>query len=136
MTAFSAMKYLVDSDWVIDALVSIPTAITPLRHLTSDGIAVSMLTFGELYEGAYGSQNPQAEVARIQQFLSGYPVINLSDAIMDQFAKTRSQLRSQGQMIPDLDLMIGVTAVVHNLTVLTRNVRHFGRIPGLTLYRP
>ena len=130
------MNYLVDSDWVIDALVNIPTAITPLRRLAKDCIAVSILTFGELYEGAYGSQEPQAEIARIQQFLSGYPVINLSDAIMDQFAKTRSLFRSQGQMIPDIDLMIGVTGVVHNLTVLTRNVRHFGRIPGLALYQP
>jgi predicted nucleic acid-binding protein len=64
---------------------------------------VSVLTFGKLYEGAYGSQNPLEEIARIQQFLSGYPVVNLSDAIMDQFAKTRSQLRAQGQMIPDID---------------------------------
>ncbi len=130
------MKYLLDSDWVIDALVNIPSAIAPLRQLAKDGIAVSILTFGELYEGAYGSQHPQAEIARIQQFLSGYPVVNLSDAIMDQFAKTRSQLRSQGMGIPDIDLMIGVTGVVHNLTVLTRNVRHFGRIPGIVIYQP
>ncbi len=130
------MKYLVDSDWVIDALVNIPTAITPLRQLAKDGIAVSILTFGELYEGAYGSQDPQAEIARIQQFLAGYPVVNLSDAIMDQFAKTRAQLRSRGMGIPDIDLMIGVTGVVHNLTVMTRNIRHFGRVPGITIYQP
>jgi predicted nucleic acid-binding protein len=35
-----------------------------------------------------------------------------------------------------LDLLIGVTAVVHNLTIMTRNVRHFGRIPGLVMYTP
>lgn len=130
------MKYLVDSDWVIDALVGIPTAIAPLRNLVKDGIAVSILTFGELYEGAYGSQNPQAEITRIQQFLSGYPIINLSDALMEQFAKTRQQLRVQGMGIPDIDLMIGCTGIVHNLTVMTRNVRHFGRIPGIMIYQP
>lgn len=130
------MNYLVDSDWVIDALANIPSAITPLRQLAHAGIAVSILTFGELYEGAYGSHDSQAEIGRIQPFLSGYPAINLSEAIMARFAKTRAELRMRGKGIPDLDLLIGVTAVVHQLTLLTRNVRHFGRIPGLTIYRP
>lgn len=130
------MKYLVDTDWIIDGLANIPDVITALRTLARDGIAASMISFAELYEGAYGSRNPQAEIARIQQLLTSYPVINLSYAITDRFGQTRAQLRAQGLLIPDLDLLIGVTAAVHNLTVMTRNVRHFGRIPGVTLYRP
>jgi predicted nucleic acid-binding protein len=127
------MKYLVDIDWVIDALANIPAAITPLRQLAHDGIAVSMISFGELYDGAYGSRVPLTEIARIQQFLSSYPVINLSDAIMDRFAQTRTLLRSQGMLIPNMDIL---TALAHNLTLLTRNVRHFQRIPGLARYQP
>ncbi|HEY7909570.1 MAG TPA: type II toxin-antitoxin system VapC family toxin [Thermomicrobiales bacterium] len=127
------MKYLVDIDWVIDALANIPAAITPLRQLAHDGIAVSMISFGELYDGAYGSRVPLTEIARIQQFLSSYPVINLSDAIMDRFAQTRTLLRSQGMLIPNMDILI---ALAHNLTLLTRNVRHFQRIPGLARYQP
>ena len=100
------MKYLVDIDWVIDALANIPAAITPLRQLAHDGIAVSMISFGELYDGAYGSRVPLTEIARIQQFLSSYPVINLSDAIMDRFAQTRTLLRSQGMLIPNMDILI------------------------------
>jgi predicted nucleic acid-binding protein len=82
------MRYLIDTDWVIDALANMPTAITPLRQLPQDGIAVSMTSIGDLYDGAYGSQAPHAEIARIRQFLSSYPIINLSDAIMDRFAQT------------------------------------------------
>ncbi len=130
------MKYLVDTDWIIDGLANKSDAITALRTLARDGIAVSIVSFAELYEGAYGSQNPQGEIARIQQFLTSYPVINLSDVITDRFGQARAQLRSQGRLIPDLDLLIGVTATVNNLTVMTRNVRHFGRIPGVVIYRP
>jgi tRNA(fMet)-specific endonuclease VapC len=130
------MKYLVDTDWIIDGLANIPDALTALRTRARNGIAVSIVSFAELYEGAYGSQNPQSEIARIQQFLSSYPVINLSDAITDRFGQVRARLRAQGTLIPDLDLLIGVTAVVHGLAVMTRNVRHFGRIPGVALYRP
>ena len=44
--------------------------------------------------------------------------------------------RRQGQLIPDLDLLIAATALHHDLTLLTRNIRHFNRIPELRLYQP
>ena len=55
---------------------------------------------------------------------------------MEQFARIRARLRRQGQLIPDLDLLIAATAVTHGLTLVTRNRRHFERIPELALYRP
>ncbi|MHB8645383.1 MAG: type II toxin-antitoxin system VapC family toxin [Thermomicrobiales bacterium] len=130
------MKYLVDTDWIIDALANVPDAITTLRMFARDGISISIVSYAELYDGAYGSEHPEAEIARIQQFLGSYPVIGLSDAIVDRFGQTRSRLRLQGMLIPDLDLLIGATAIIHNLTVMTRNTRHFGRIPDLVIYRP
>ncbi len=53
---------------------------------------------------------------------------------MDQFAVLRADLRRRGQLIPDLDLLIAATALSHDLALLTRNVRHFARIPGLRIY--
>jgi tRNA(fMet)-specific endonuclease VapC len=54
---------------------------------------------------------------------------------MEVFARTRADLRRSGQLIADLDLLIAATALHHDLTLLTRNVRHFARIPGLRLYQ-
>jgi tRNA(fMet)-specific endonuclease VapC len=53
---------------------------------------------------------------------------------MEIFGRTRSGLRRAGQLIPDLDLLIGATALHHDLILLTRNRRHFTHIPGLRLY--
>jgi predicted nucleic acid-binding protein len=39
------------------------------------------------------------------------------------------------QQIGDLDLLIAATALEHNLTLLTRNVRDFQHVPGLKLYQ-
>lgn len=64
------MKYLVDTDWIIDALADIPDAIAALRQVARDGISVSIVSLAELYDGAYGSRSPQAEIVRIQQFLA------------------------------------------------------------------
>ena len=45
-------------------------------------------------------------------------------------------LRRQGQLIPDLDLLIAATALAHDLTLVTRNRHHFERIPDLRLHSP
>jgi predicted nucleic acid-binding protein len=55
---------------------------------------------------------------------------------MERFAYLRAELRRRGQLFPDLDLLIAATALQHDLTLLTRNVRHFNRIPDLRLYQP
>jgi hypothetical protein len=38
------MSYLLDSDWVIDALGDVPDAVTPMRRFAPAGLAVSILT--------------------------------------------------------------------------------------------
>lgn len=126
--------YLLDADIAIDALAGRQRALHLLTRLAPDGIAISIVTAGEIYEGAYGAADPAARLAAYRRFLHTFPVLDLTDAIMERFAQTRAQLRRAGSLIPDLDLLIGATAVHHDLTVLTRNARHFGRIPGLTIY--
>jgi predicted nucleic acid-binding protein len=95
---------------------------------------VSIVTLGEVFEGAYHHPNPQQHLAGFRRFLSGFTILGLSDPIMELFAQTRHTLRRQGNLIPDLDLLIGATAVHHGVIVMTRNRRHFSRIPGLQLY--
>lgn len=42
-----------------------------------------------------------------------------------------AHLESRGEIIGIEDILIGATAVQHQLTVVTRNTRHLERIPGL-----
>jgi tRNA(fMet)-specific endonuclease VapC len=130
------VRYLVDSDWLIDAFTGIPTAVDLLAQLRDDGLAVSIISYGELFEGAIGAPDSAAELARFRRFLARLTLMALDDAIMERFARIRADLRRQGQLIPDLDLLIAATAIHHELILLTRNVRHFARIPELTLYQP
>lgn len=130
------MRYLVDSDWLIDAFIGVPTAINLLARLRGEGLAVSIISYGELFEGAIGASDPAAELARFRRFLARLPLLSLDDDIMEVFARIRADLRREGQLIPDLDLLIAATAIHHQLIRLTRNVRHFVRIPELKLYQP
>jgi predicted nucleic acid-binding protein len=54
---------------------------------------------------------------------------------MERFAFIRGELRANGQLIGDADLLIAATALEHDLTLVTQNLHHFNRIPGLKLYQ-
>jgi predicted nucleic acid-binding protein len=130
------MRYLVDTDWVIDAFIGSPNSVHELDRLSDDGLGVSIITSGELFEGAFGFPDPQARLTQFRILLNRFTTVPLSDPIMEVFARTRAQLRRSGQLIPDMDLLIAATALDHDLTLVTRNRRHFARIPDLTLYQP
>lgn len=129
------MRYLVDSDYLIDAVGGVPSAVRTLDRLSDQGLAISIVAVGEIYEGAFGFPDPEAMLAAFREFLDDYVVLPLTDPIVERFARVRADLRRRGQLIPDLDLLIGATALQHDLALLTRNVRHYGRIPGLTFSR-
>jgi tRNA(fMet)-specific endonuclease VapC len=61
-------------------------------------------------------------------------VLPLNRSVMRRFAAVRRDLRSRGQLIQDMDMLIAVTALHHNVMLVTRNRSHFQRIPGITLY--
>jgi len=62
--------------------------------------------------------------------LTLFPV---DEAASRTYADMRAVLEKRGQRVPDLDLLIAATAKTHGLTVATLNVRHFARIPDLSV---
>ena len=50
---------------------------------------------------------------------------------LDLYAKEKTRLRKTGTPVDDFDLLIGVTSVTHNLTLVTNNSDHFKRIKGI-----
>ncbi len=130
------MSYLLDTDWAIQALHGRAAAVATLGRLTPHRVAVSVVTLGELHEGAFRSSNPIAHIESLRRFLHPYPMLNLNEPIMQRFGEYRAFLRRRGALISDFDIIIGATAVHHGLTVLTFNVRHLERIPDVRLYEP
>ena len=128
------MSYLVDSDIVVEWLRGRASATTLLEDLAPDGIAISLITYGEIYEGIYFGNDPKRSVQVFQTFLRAVGVLPLNRLIMRRYAQLRGTLRQQGTLLGDPDLLIAATAIHHDLTLITGNVRHFQRIPGLTLH--
>jgi tRNA(fMet)-specific endonuclease VapC len=129
-------RYLLVTDWIIDVLNGQEHAIETLLELAPHGLALSLISYGELFEGAAFSRNPQVALAVLQTFLTGKEVFPLTTAIMEQFALVRGQLpRKLRQQIGDMDLLIAATALHHGLILLTRNLKDFQHVPDLHLYQ-
>lgn len=66
-----------------------------------------------------------------KEFISFANVIPLTDEIADVAIELRRQVSIK---LPDA--VIAATALAHNLTLVTRNVKDFERIEGLRIYNP
>jgi predicted nucleic acid-binding protein len=69
---------LVDTDWIIDHLSGVTAVTTRLTELRPAGLAVSIISLAELYEGIHYSRDPVRSEASLQQFLTGLPVLSIT----------------------------------------------------------
>lgn len=129
------MRYLLDTDWVILGLKGNHEAERLLDSLAPDGLSISLITYGEVYEGIIYGRNRRLNEAGFRQFLHGVEIVSLNRSIMRRFARIRGDLRQRGLIIGDPDILIASTALYHDLVLVTRNHAHFQRIPDLTLYQ-
>ena len=128
------MQYLVDTDWAIDYMNGISQVVERFDELLPDGIGLSIISLAELYDGVFGAEDRQRAEQGLQDFLDAVDeVVPLADPVCRIFAMERIRLRTAGNRLDDLDLLIGSTAIHHGLTLLTNNRRHFERMEGLNI---
>ena len=102
-----------------------------LAELAPEGIAIRFVSAAELYDGVINGRNPERDEVALRIFLSGFEIIDPDLETCRIFAQEKGRLRAAGTPIADFDLLIGATALRHDLTLLSNNRRHFGRMPGL-----
>jgi tRNA(fMet)-specific endonuclease VapC len=127
------ISYLVDTDWIIDHFSRVKKVTRKLQELKPDGIALSVISLAELYEGVYYSKDPGRSEETLQTFLGDFSVLQIDEEICRVFGKERGRLRRQGKTVSDFDLLIASTCLYHNLTLLTNNKKHYGRVEGLNI---
>lgn len=126
------MKYLLDTSVIIDHLRGKKTLeVTFIEQ----GSAISVITQAELIYGAYKSKKPQVALNKTKSFLKdlGIESIALNERILESYGKTKVQLEKKGQKLDEFDLLIAASALALNLTLVTRNIRHFRRISQLKI---
>jgi tRNA(fMet)-specific endonuclease VapC len=125
------IRYLIDTDWVIDHLNAIERVVTRLQELRPQGLALSIISLAELSEGVYYSRTPERSQQALNAFLEDVSVLGIDEEVCKIFGRERGRLRKVGQLIGDFDLFIAATGLHYGLTVLTNNRQHFERIEGI-----
>jgi len=127
-------RFLLDTSIIIDYLRGRGEQVALVDTLDGELVS-SSICMAELYEGVYRVTNPEDVLSSVEQFFAGlsavYPV---DQAIAREFGRLRASLHKEGERIEDLDVVIAATAIAHQCTVVTKNVRDFIRIPHLRVH--
>jgi tRNA(fMet)-specific endonuclease VapC len=97
-------------------------------------VAISVVSIVELTHGIYRAKSDQDRQRRKdfgQEIQRSMVVLPLTTAIAELAGRIEGEQAVRGISIAFEDLLIGVTALHLGFEVLTLNVRHFQRIPGL-----
>ena len=124
------MAYLIDSDIMVDFTRGVSNAVDYLQSL-GPACRISSITALEMIAGA----RSQREVADLDLLISIYEQIAPTEDIMRRaYYLLKTHGRSAG--LHTLDAVIAATALEEDLTLATRNRKHFQTIRDLKLEVP
>ncbi len=130
MESLEASKIVVDTDVIIDYLKKKqPGAELLKKAYRNYRLHVTSVT---VYELMYGVQK-SGKTGLINRLLDYVTVIPFDGPAAKKAAALHHALVSKGMDIGVKDAFIAAICEVHKLPLLTRNVKHFNRIPGLKL---
>jgi predicted nucleic acid-binding protein len=128
--------YLLDTNVLSEVIKKRPSAavLARLRAVSQDALFASSVSVMEMRFGALRSQAGPSLWQRIgRDVLSRVGIIPFGEAEARRAGEILADLVDHGAVIGVEDAMIGATALVADLTVATRNVRHLGRIRDLAV---
>jgi len=127
-------RYLLDTDTCIYLRKRRPPAVVErFRTLQQGDVLMSVITYGELRNGALKSSAPDAALANLERLAELIPVQALPVEVAEHYGLIRSKLERAGQVIGNNDLWIAAHALALGLTLVTNNTQEFSRIPQLPL---
>src|SRR5205823_6071786 len=107
-------------------------AVDLVGHLAGQGIAVSIVAYGEVYEGPLSISSSGDRRSQLDEFIATVDLVAPDLDLARRYAEIRLQLRARGLLIPHNDMWIAATAQAHHLTLVSRD-DHFRRVPDLRL---
>jgi tRNA(fMet)-specific endonuclease VapC len=122
---------IADTDVLIDYLANKGEAEVVERLLRRGLLRTTVISRFELLSGA----KDQKQLARLLQFLEAVPSLALDEEAADVASDIRRVLDRSGKSIGMADSLIAGIVVRNGGVLLTRNYRHFERVPGLRLAR-
>lgn len=126
---------VLDTDMIVGLIRKNQDALEKLQELAGKGDAVktTVVNACELYKGAFLSKNPSREQRRVDELVRNMGHISLSMDLAPAIGQISAEMKRAGTPMDDFDIMIAVMTTEAGETLITRNVKHFERIKGLSV---
>jgi tRNA(fMet)-specific endonuclease VapC len=126
--------YTLDTNTVSAVLRGEPHVLTKLASTVTEGNAITLnaVSYFEVRRGLHLPLFKQ-KLHRFLSFAQACDLLPLNLAALDAAAAVYQRLRQQGSILENADILIAATALSHDAILVTRNLKHFGRIEGLRL---
>lgn len=124
------LAYMLDTDTVSFALRGRWQVANRLLQQRPSELCISSITLAELRYGAEMKRSRKLH-RLIDTFLEAITIAPFDGAAADRFGVVAASLARRGTPIGGYDTLIGTHALALGLTLVTNNVKHFEKIPGL-----
>lgn len=116
------MNYLLDTNIVSYYLKNNLIIKNKLKDINSNHfVFISCITYFEIKRGLM-AVNATKQMEKFAEFCQDYQIIFLDDlAILEKASEIHANLRSRGLMIQTEDILIGATAIIKNLIVVSND---------------
>lgn len=124
--------YLLDTNICIYLINQRPEAVLQrFAMLKPSQVSLSIITWGELYYGAYKSEKLQHNLANLQQLSGLLEVLPLPVSAAEHYGQVRASLQRVGRPIGGNDLWIAAHALAEGYVLVTHNTKEFDRVDSL-----
>jgi tRNA(fMet)-specific endonuclease VapC len=130
------VSYVLDTNVIAALMRGEARVVTRLERVTRPMVAVPEPAWAEI---AYGlarmpaSKRRDRLMSRFELLRDELPSIAWSAEVSDAFGVLKASLEAKGQRLKDFDLAIAAHAVAGEAVLVTANLRHLGRIPGIEI---
>lgn len=123
-------RILIDTSVIINFLRSKEKSKTSFWKLINEyECCVSSVTVFELYAGA----TDRAKMNDINKILSFFKIIGFTNETAILASNIYKELRSKNKLIEFRDIFVAATAIKENISISTKNKKHFQRVKNLSI---
>lgn len=127
-------KALLDTNIITAFLKGNLTVIERVEQYTDEyeSLTISIISYYEILRGLkdLGSKK---KLQAFNRFINDCEVEELGRSVIEKAANIYVNLKNQGKLVEDADILVAATAMDKGLVVITDNEKHFRRIKGLVV---
>ena len=126
-------KYLLDTNICVFFLRGKKSIAEQIFSKGIDNCFISEITVAELFYGVECDEyNFRENRKKVNEFINILTVIPITNVLLE-YAQQKAYLRKQGNLIDDMDLFIGATAIVNDMILVTDNEKHLNRLSDVKI---